>query len=160
MPKIPQYGDKEMLSTDPTVRPSAERMPFGPSGERLPEGPVRPADFLSAPDIKGQPWHRARGDEWTTREFRDIVRAWIVEFMAAQSWISLWDVTEKASAPATSTLGLPPDQQYLLIKFTRRSDREVLEVAAPFRPEDRTEPAALFILAHVGLSFTMLASIP
>lgn len=102
----PDRGDPEVLPKAPLRRPSFERQAFGgrerggaQGGELHPDGPGPfPEDFLETEDVEKLPWTRARGDEWTTAEFRGAVLAWLRAFFRAHPDSALigWDITEGA----------------------------------------------------------------
>lgn len=140
------------MVTSKDIRPSTERQPFTNSGELKPEGPgPLPEGFLDAPDIKGMPWSRKRGDEWTTPEFRAIVFDWLIDFFGSRTWPIAWDVTEKASA-AKSMNRLNDDELYLIIGVTRKADKRRFEVSVQFRANERenNRDAAIAVLDRAG----------
>lgn len=148
---LPKYGDPEILPKGTITRPSHERMPFNRAGgELLPNGPRLPADFLLAPDIKNLPWTRKRGDEWTDAAFRQIVFTFISNYIKTRSWALRWDVRERATSARMSTMRLPPEQEYLVLGFTRGSDKKRFETAAPFPPDRRDAVAARAILDRMA----------
>jgi hypothetical protein len=154
MPKIPKYGDKEMLSTDPTVRPSHERMPFGPSGVLKPEGPgPYPEGFLTANDVLKLPWKRRRGEEWTDEPFRTAVLKWVKEFLQIRTGISRWDIQERACPTTWGLVRLPDDDHYLVFGMTRRRDSHRFEISVPFPVAERTGVALLSRLDHARVFF-------
>lgn len=142
--KIPQFGDKEMRSTDIVVRPSTERMPFGPSGELRPTGPapLREVRFYEAPDLAKFPqWERRRGNEWTTPAFRAVIFDFIRDFMRARPWALRWKVVEVASS-VRSMLRLPDDEVHLVFSFfDGRGTAYTTAISFPGAREDR--PAAM-----------------
>jgi hypothetical protein len=145
---LPQYGDPEILPKGRIVRPSRERLPFGPSGERI--EPDLPSNFLLAPDIEGLAWTRKRGDEWTDADFRAIVMQWLIEYLGARTWPLRWDVTERATSIRMTQFRLPPEQQYLVLGITRQGDGERFETAMPFPPAKRDETGARELLDQMG----------
>ena len=129
--------------TDPrekVTRGSSERNAFGPSGIANPEGtgPLKDG-FLDATDIKGLPWVRKRGEEWTTTEFRGYVKEWLDPWLKAKG-IRTWQITERANAARMSNFRLPEDQYYLIIAVTKKlpKGRELrAETAIAFSRVDR-----------------------
>ena len=153
----PEYGDPEILPKGVVVRPSAERMPFGPSGELLPEGPLLPADFLLAPDLVGLPWTRKRGDEWTDPVFRQIVFEWLIDYFDARSWPIGWTVREWASRERMAHR-LPDDEHYLVVNVVRRADRASFEGVAIFPVALRGAVPARVILDRLAADLDALAA--
>lgn len=143
----PDFSDKDLLPKLEVARPSHERQPFDSSGRLKVDGPGPfPADFLTATDLKGLPWIRRRGDEWTDVAFRTIVKAWLVSFFAKNKDKNLagWEIHERATAVRSSPYRLPEDQQYLLVKIKRLVGEveTVLEVSITFPVSSRVSPYA------------------
>jgi len=134
------------------IRPSRQRQPFTNSGELKPEGPgPLPEGFMHAPDIKGLPWERRQGDEWTTPEFRQLVFDWLIGFFESRDWSIKWDVKEKATAEK-SVDRLREDELYLVIGVTRKTDNTRFEVAVAFRKNEREDnpQAVVTVLDRAG----------
>lgn len=122
------------------TRGSWERNAFGPSGTANPEGagPLKDG-FLDATDIKGLPWVRKRGEEWTTAEFRGYVKEWLAPWLKARS-IWAWQITERANSARMSNFRLPEDQYYLIIAVTKKLPKgspKRAETAISFSRVDR-----------------------
>lgn len=138
--KIPQYGDPEILPKGVVRRPSAERQPFTTGGVLKPggPGPLTEERFYEAPDLEKIPqWIRKRGDEWTTREFRHLVFAWLIAFFDARPWAGKWDVKEVASS-VRSVGRLGEDHLHLVIGITPRVG-ERFETAVAFARDARED---------------------
>lgn len=132
----PAHGDPDILPKGETVRPSAERMPFGPSGELLPQGPALPADFLRAPDLRDFPqWDRSRGQEWTDAIFRAEIFSYISAFFSSHDWARTWQIVELAHSPTGRPGKLPTP--VLIFRF-REASGEVFETSQGFPTVSRT----------------------
>lgn len=160
----PDPGDPDLLPKPDKVRPSKERIPFGPdtefaggttAGVLKADGPGPfPADLFSADDIAGLPWVRKRGEEWTTADFRAVVRGWLSRFIAARSALRIvgWQVVERANGERMGQHRLPADQHFLIFRVTRRVTRSrtdvdvVAELAVTFARSQRTSALALAML--------------
>lgn len=146
---FPKWGDPQLLPKPTIVRDSYERNRFDNAGVLKPNGPgPLPEGFLDAPDIAKLPWTMARGDEWTTPEFRAVVLQWLSKFLKARG-ISRWDIREVARPGKFATGRLPHYEQYLRIAVTAGTNEDLhrVEVSVPF-PEDKRDTApALAILA-------------
>jgi hypothetical protein len=154
--KIPQYGDPELLPKPTVARPSSLRLPYGPSGELLAEGPALPEDYMLAPDVADLPWKRSRGDEWTDATFRAVVLDWLRAFLRDRSAFGRWRVVEKATAVRSRRL--PPEQHYLVVSVTRRSDGAEFESSVQFPPDKRERAEATALLDKVGAAIDAVSS--
>ncbi len=136
--KIPQYGDPELLPKG-TVRADAG----APSV-------YSEQEFYLAPDIKGLPWTRHRGDEWTVQEFRAVVFAWLLAFIDERGWVKAWHVKEVATGVRSGRL--PPPQHHLVFTLTPHTG-EPIEVGIAFPEKSRTSERANAILSGLGTNF-------
>lgn len=168
----PQFSDRNLLPKPDQLMPSYEHMPYGgrerggaSGGELHPAGPGPfPNDLFSATDITKLPWTRARGDEWTTAEFRLVVFGFIRDFFRVHAGIGLiaWDVTEKATSDRSGSVRLEPQYQYLRIGITRRlaEDKTIrVECSQAFPFNTRVGAAILNQLAPVKTSLEVALAI-
>lgn len=92
----------------------------------------------SAPaDLVGLPWERRTYDAWTTPEFREAVRAWLVEMLAANPWVVSWLVREKATAARLTLARLT--EPVLLVAVTRKEDSRVFQASSAWTAADRDD---------------------
>lgn len=150
----PDPGDADLNPKPDLVRPSRERMPFGPSREApggvragvlKPNGPGPfPDDIFNTPDITGLAWTRKRGNEWTTATIRGVVLDWLRAFFKARTGLVGWDITERANSDRMGSTRLPAKQHGLVVGITKRpgdEDSDVrVEVAIDFDLPDRVSP--------------------
>lgn len=138
--------------TPPKVmRPSWRTNPFSEGGRviagihhaggvLLPEpNPLWNIDPKFPPDLEGLPWERRTYDAWTTLPFRDAVRAWLVAFLAADTWISAWQVREKATSPRMTLTQLT--EPLLIVTVTRKADGRVFQAASSWTARERDDLA-------------------
>lgn len=151
-PNQPAHGDPQLLPKGTVVRPSADRMPFGPSGELLPAGPKLPAGFMRAPDIAKFNWTRKRGNEWTDATLRTEILTYIAGFFATHSWARSWAVAERTSEKSR---GGPYPNPVLVFTITD-DDGASHEVAQEFPEGDREGSALAARLTQVTLSLEAL----
>jgi hypothetical protein len=159
--KIPKFGDPEILPKGTLRRPSAERMIYDKTGRLTgTTGPLTEERFYEADDLTVLPqWIRARGNEWTTKAFRQLVFAWLIKFFQTHPWASQWDVKEVASSERNA-VRLSEDQVHLVIGMTRKPDGKRFETAVMFGPLAREDnPAAVqAVLAQAEHVFDVLAA--
>ena len=142
--RIPTNGDPEVLPLGRVVRPSHERQTFTTGGERKPggPGPLTEERFYEAPDLADLPqWKRARGNEWTDSEFRQVVFTWMIAFFDNRDWPGKWDIEEVASAER-SIARLADDQVYLRIGISPK-DGERVETSITFPGVRSDNPAGV-----------------
>lgn len=153
VPNQPVHGDPAIKEQGTVLRPSAERMPFGPSGELLPEGAALPVDFSLAPDIVRFPqWTRRRGQEWTDSTFRALILAYIGEFFAAHDWATAWQVEERKSGTHLNITKYPNP----ILVFRILEAEDVHEVVQEFPPAEQSGAGLTSRLAQVTLSIEAL----
>lgn len=150
-PNQPVNGDPEILPKGTIVRPSGERMPFGPSGELLPNGPQLPVDFLRAPDVANFDWQRLRGNEWTDAAFRTEILNFITTFFAVHSWAKGWAIVEKNQQSWGTALRFP----VLVFKITDMN-LDTHEVSQEFPEDERSGSALTARLLQVTMSLEAL----
>lgn len=136
-PKIPKYGDPEILPKGTVRRPVGgvgRQSPYDQRGVLLPRGPRFPAE-LRAPDIERfKQWKRKRGDEWTT----ETTRGWILDFLAQlfrdhPEW-DRWELDEKFGLPRSPQGTIDP---FLRLRVYRlRGGSLVGEVGVSFAPAE------------------------
>lgn len=149
-PNRPGRGDPEVLPKGVIVRPSSERMPFGPSGDLLPNGPALPADFMDSRDVKHLPWIRERGQEWTTSTQRAEVLAFVSSTFVANPPFRYWEVEERKAVRSRSFATYP--YPILVFRFYEAKRVLVIEIAIEFRTREITAEA----LAHVTTAIEAL----
>ena len=160
---VPDPGDPDLLPKPTIVRPSRERMPFGPSREGVggvsagvlkPEPGPFPDDIFDTPDITGLPWTRTRGNEWTTATIRAAVLTWVRAFFRARTGLVGWDITERATGDRMASTRLPASQQFLRVGITKcvRELETRVEVAVSFDLPDRVSPQIEAHLAQLELA--------
>lgn len=99
--KVPEFGDPELLPKPIEYRGSAERPWFDLTGRAV--DPDLPGDFPNAPDVRGLPWVRLRGDEWTTPAMRAAVLVWIGQRFEIDRKLTRWEVVETAAVSGSTT---------------------------------------------------------
>lgn len=148
-PKVPQFGDPELLPKPKLTRPSRRRMPYDARGELKPDGPEFTEPPGVQPDIKGLPWTRIGFNSWTSEAQRTIVKNFIKAFFQTHfPTYNEWEVIETNSGVRQSTLRTPTPR--LRIRVKRLSDGAWFEVSLHFEKAVRDDPVAF--AAHVALA--------
>lgn len=166
-----EFGDPAIIPRGTIVRPSRERMPYGPdreapgdppttAGFTKPEPGPFPDDLFSATDISELPWTRRRGDEWTDSTFRALVLEWLRGYFRARSGLVGWDVAEIATGSRTGATRLSAKRQFLRVGVTRRvgDGLERVESSIDFEPDFRVSPYVEARLAILGTTLDALFS--
>lgn len=138
MTKIPKHGDPELLPRPTVIRPvtgTGRGGLYDQRGVLLPRGPRFPAAELKAPDIKGLPWRRARGDEWTTARERAWIKDWVATLMRDyRDRFDRWQLIERYSAER-STMQFR-DPYFVFRVFEHRTKAIAAEVSVSFIQAD------------------------
>lgn len=129
---------------------SARHSLYGPSGTLLPAGPEFPLT-PPATDLVGLPWERYLGSEWTTREQRDAVKAFlVVTFKRVAPAYRSWKIIERDYAPR-SALRLPAPVLVLTVVAVKGKITAPINTAMEFPSEARHDLGKFrAVLAQAG----------